>query len=176
MSFPKYSTEPSCKVHRPKDASLGVCTIHDHNIIPKKPPHIISRMGIAYLPQINNVFANLTVRENLSMAAYAVSESMQLQRISKILESFPFLQQRTGSKAGTLSGGQRQMLAMAMALMREPKVMLFDEPTANLAPKMALEVMKKISQMREEFDATIVLVEQNVKRALQIGDMAYLVW
>ena len=132
-------------------------------------------MGIAYLPQINNVFANLTVRENLSMAAYAVSESMQLQRISKILESFPFLQQRTGSKAGTLSGGQRQMLAMAMALMREPKVMLFDEPTANLAPKMALEVMKKISQMREEFDATIVLVEQNVKRALQIGDMAYLV-
>ena len=146
---------------------FGLCTIHDGSVeyfgkdITSKPPHIISRMGIAYLPQINNVFANLTVREK--------------QRISKILESFPFLQQRTGSKAGTLSGGQRQMLAMAMALMREPKVMLFDEPTANLAPKMALEVMKKISQMREEFDATIVLVEQNVKRALQIGDMAYLV-
>ena len=160
---------------------FGLCTVHDGSVeyfgkdITSKPPHSISRMGIAYLPQINNVFANLTVRENLSMAAYAVSESMQLQRISKILESFPFLQQRTGSKAGTLSGGQRQMLAMAMALMREPKVMLFDEPTANLAPKMALEVMKKISQMREEFDATIVLVEQNVKRALQIGDMAYLV-
>ena len=126
---------------------FGLCTIHDGSVeyfgkdITSKPPHSISRMGIAYLPQINNVFANLTVRENLSMAAYAVSESMQLQRISKILESFPFLQQRTGSKAGTLSGGQRQMLAMAMALMREPKVMLFDEPTANLAPKMALEVM-----------------------------------
>ena len=128
---------------------FGLCTIHDGSVeyfgkdITSKPPHIISRMGIAYLPQINNVFANLTVRENLSMAAYAVSESMQLQRISKILESFPFLQQRTGSKAGTLSGGQRQMLAMAMALMREPKA-LFDEPTANLCGGFRGNVFSKI--------------------------------
>ncbi len=160
---------------------FGLCTIHGGFVeyfgkdITSKPPHVISRIGMAYLPQTNNVFTNLTVRENLSMAAYAISESVKLHRISKVLESFPFLQQRTRTKAGTLSGGQRQMLAMAMALMREPKVMLFDEPTANLSPKMALEVMKKITQMRGEFDATVVLVEQNVRRALQIGDTAYIV-
>ncbi len=160
---------------------FGLCTIHEGSVeyfgknITSKQPHTISRMGVAYLPQTNNVFTNLTIRENLSMAAYAVSESAKLHRITSVLESFPFLHQRSGAKAGTLSGGQKQMLAMAMALMREPKVMLFDEPTANLAPKMAMEVMKKISQMREEFDATIVLVEQNVRRALQIGDMAYII-
>ncbi|MDI1496095.1 MAG: ABC transporter ATP-binding protein [Cenarchaeum symbiont of Oopsacas minuta] len=160
---------------------FGLCTIHKGsveyfgNVITKKPPYRISRMGVAYLPQINNVFANLTTNENLTMAAYSVNEETRLQRIKMVLESFPFLYERFNSKANTLSGGQKQMLAMAMALMRKPRVMLFDEPTANLSPKMANEVIKKISQIRIEFDATIVLVEQNIHRALKIGDMAYLV-
>jgi len=77
-------------------------------------------------------------------------------------------------KADTLSGGERQMLAMGMALIRQPKVMLFDEPTASLSPKLANEVLSKIKQMRDDFGITIVLVEQNVKRALKLGDYVYL--
>ena len=78
------------------------------------------------------------------------------------------------SKAENLSGGERQMLAMAMALIRQPKVMLFDEPTASLSPKLANEVLSKIKQLRDDFGITIVLVEQNVKRALKLGDYVYL--
>ena len=137
-----------------------------------KPPHIISRMGIAYLPQINNVFANLTVKisqwQHMHKRVDAITENFKDIRIVSVSATENWIQSRYAKR-------RTKTDAMAMALMREPKVMLFDEPTANLAPKMALEVMKKISQMREEFDATIVLVEQNVKRALQIGDMAYLV-
>jgi len=159
---------------------FGMCTIYSgeitfhHDSITGMMPHKVARGGIAYLPQVNNVFANLTIKENLSMASYTLDSETTSPRIQEALETFPILTKYKNSKAETLSGGERQMLAMAMALIRRPKVMLFDEPTANLSPKLADEVLSKVDHMRKEFGITIILVEQNVKRALKMADMVYL--
>ena len=159
---------------------FGLCAIYSGEIsfagkdITRLAPHQVARKKIAYLPQVNNVFSNLTIKENLSMASYTLDSKTFSKRMPEIFETFPALKKFEKSKADTLSGGERQMLAMAMALIRQPKVMLFDEPTASLSPKLADEVLEKIKQMRDEFGITIILVEQNVKRALKLGDYAYL--
>ena len=108
------------------------------------------------------------------MASYTLDSKQISQRLPEIFETFPILKKFEKKKADTLSGGERQMLAMGMALIRQPKVMLFDEPTASLSPKLAGEVLSKIKQMRDEFGITVILVEQNVKRALNLGDFVYL--
>jgi branched-chain amino acid transport system ATP-binding protein len=108
------------------------------------------------------------------MASYTLDSKTFSQRIPEIFETFPALKKYEKTKADSLSGGERQMLAMAMALIRQPKVMLFDEPTASLSPKLADEVLSKIKQLRDGFGITIILVEQNVKRALKIGDQVFL--
>jgi len=138
------------------------------------PPHVVTRLGIAYLPQVNNVFANLKVKENLLMAGYALGRDEAKERAKEVLVDFPVLNGYMGRRAGTLSGGERQMLAMAMAMMRRPKIMLFDEPTGNLAPKMAIEVLNKIVKLREDYGITLLLAEQNARRALEHGDEALL--
>jgi len=159
---------------------FGLCAVYSGEIkfhgknITGLAPHEVSRKKIAYLPQVDNVFANLTIKENLAMASYTLDSQTQSQRMPEIFETFPALKKYEKSKADTLSGGERQMLAMAMALIRQPKVMLFDEPTASLSPKLADEVLAKIKQMRDDFGVTIILVEQNVKRALKLGDYVYL--
>lgn len=139
-----------------------------------KPPHKIAAMGIAYLPQTNNVFDNLTVEENLRMAGYTVDSSELKDRIEHALEYFPVLKAYMKRKARQMSGGERQMLAMAMALIRSPKVMMFDEPTAALAPKLAYQVLNIIQRLRDELGITVILVEQNAKIALERGDKAVL--
>ncbi|MBO3803155.1 MAG: ABC transporter ATP-binding protein [Candidatus Brockarchaeota archaeon] len=138
------------------------------------PTHEITKLGIAYLPQVNSTFSNLTVRENLVMAGYVLGKEEADERVRKALEDFPVLKGYASRKAATLSGGERQMLAMAMALTRKPKVMLFDEPTASLSPKVALEVLGEIRALKEERGMTIVLAEQNARRALEMGDRAIL--
>jgi branched-chain amino acid transport system ATP-binding protein len=138
------------------------------------PPHVVTRLGIAYLPQVDNVFANLKVKENLVMAGYALGKNEAKEHAKMVLDDFPFLNEYLGRKAGTLSGGERQMLAMAMAMMRRPKIMLYDEPTGSLAPKMAIEVLDKIVKLRDDYGITLVLVEQNARRALEVGDKALL--
>jgi branched-chain amino acid transport system ATP-binding protein len=138
------------------------------------PTHDITRLGISYLPQVNSTFSNLTVRENLVMAGYILSREEADERVRKALEDFPVLKKYIDRKAGTLSGGERQMLAMAMAMTRKPKVMLFDEPTASLAPKVAFEILREIRVLKEEHKMTIVLAEQNARRALEMGDRAIL--
>jgi len=159
---------------------FGLCAIYSGTItfsgnkITGLAPHQVARKKIAYLPQVNNVFSNLTIKENLSMASYTLDSKQIAQRLPEIYETFPVLKEFEKNKADTLSGGERQMLAMAMALIRQPIVMLFDEPTASLSPKLANEVLSKIKQMRDEFGITIILVEQNVKRALNLGDFVYL--
>lgn len=136
-------------------------------------PHTIARKRVAYLPQVDNVFGNLTIRENLVMASYTLDSKTFHERLPQIYKTFPVLENRN-DKAKKLSGGQRQMLAMAMALIREPETLLFDEPTASLSPKLAAEVLEKIVQIRDEYGITIILVEQNVRQALKIGDTVFL--
>lgn len=156
-----------CKVYS------GKIIFHDDDITGMST-HQVARRKIAYLPQINNVFANLSIKENLLMAGYTLDSDTFSQRITQIFETFPILRKFEKSKSNILSGGQRQMLGMAMALIRRPEVMLFDEPTASLSPKLAQDVLDKIKQMRDDFGITIILVEQNLTRALEMGDRVYL--
>jgi len=159
---------------------MGVATIHSGKImyegknITGLPTHRIARMGIAYVPQTGNVFAELTVRENLRIAGYTLDKSEVMERVSEVLEMFPVLEKFSERKAGTLSGGERRMLAIAMGLMRRPKVLMLDEITTDLAPILVKRVLEKVVELRDKLGLTIILVEQMAKRALEIGDRAYL--
>jgi len=137
-------------------------------------PHQIARLGIAYLPQTESTFTRLTVAENFKMAGYTVGRQDYDERLEKALTLFPKLTSYMKSKVSNLSGGERQMVAMAMALLRKPNTIMFDEPTANLAPMIATQVLSTISYLSKGSDITILLVEQNATRALQIGQYAYL--
>jgi branched-chain amino acid transport system ATP-binding protein len=147
---------------------------HDGQEITGLASHKIARSGIAFLPQTDNVFTNLTITENLKLAGYTINQNDYRTRLKRIFQLFPQLSAYTNTKALSLSGGERQMLAMALALIREPNVMMFDEPTANLAPKIATQVLNLISSLAKEIGLTILLAEQNARRALEIGDVAYL--
>jgi branched-chain amino acid transport system ATP-binding protein len=136
------------------------------------PPHKVAEQGIAYLPQVDNVFSNLTVYENLLIAGYGLKRDEDA--VTDVLEMFPHLKTYRNKKAAEMSGGERQMLAIAMALIRKPKLMLFDEPTGNLSPKMATQILNVIKELRDIHGKTIILAEQNAKKALEIGDKAVL--
>ena len=147
---------------------------HDEQDITGWPSHKIARSGIAFLPQTDNVFTNLTTAENLKLAGYRISKDDYGTRLKRIFGLFPQLSAYTNTKAFSLSGGERQMLAMALALVREPNVMMFDEPTANLAPRVATQVLNLIASLAKDIGLTVILAEQNAKRALEIGNIAYL--
>ena len=146
----------------------------DGKTISKLPPHEIARLGIAYLPQTESTFTQLTVTENFKMAGYTVGTEDFEQRKRNVLEMFPRLSSYMKTKVSHLSGGERQMVAMSMALLRKPNTIMFDEPTANLAPIIATEVLNTIIYLSKNSGLTILLVEQNATRALQIGHSAYL--
>ena len=130
-------------------------------------------LGIGYVPQVENVFPSLTVRENLELAFPRGSDRARRNgRIEKIVEEFPILGLRMGSPARALSGGERQMLAMARALVNDPALVLLDEPTAALAPVVVTEILKRISGMREG-GTPVLLVEQNARAALALSDRGY---
>jgi branched-chain amino acid transport system ATP-binding protein len=138
------------------------------------PAHEIAKRGLAYLPQTESVFTQLTVTENFRMAGYTVTETDFDSRLKGGLAMFPQLSNYLKSKAQNLSGGERQMLAMTMALIRNPKVIMLDEPTANLSPKLATQVLGKVAELATTMGMAVLLVEQNAKKALEIGDRAYL--
>ncbi|MBI3840553.1 MAG: ABC transporter ATP-binding protein [Thaumarchaeota archaeon] len=150
----------------------GTVTLDDKTIS-GLPAHEIARLGLAYLPQTESTFTQLTVKENFRMAAYTVSSSEYPSRLAEATKHFPRLSAYMTSKVHNLSGGERQMVAMAMALIRRPKVIMFDEPTANLAPIIATQVLDTISLLAKE-NLAVVLVEQNARKALEMGDKAYL--
>jgi len=142
--------------------------------ISRLEPFERARMGLAYLPQVGSTFDNLTIRENLRMAGYTLPKDKREERIGEVLDIFPILKSYVNERVKVLSGGMRQMLATGIALMRRPKIMLFDEPTANLAPNLAEEVMNKILEIEEQFGITMVFVEQNAAMVLACCDTAYL--
>jgi branched-chain amino acid transport system ATP-binding protein len=146
----------------------------DGKVISKLAPHEIARLGVAYLPQTESTFTHLTVAENFKMASYTVKREEIQERTRRALEIFPKLSSYMNTRVSSLSGGERQMVAMSMALLRKPNTIMFDEPTANLAPIIATQVLNTITYLAQDSGITILLVEQNATRALQIGDSAYL--
>ncbi len=158
----------------------GITTLYQGNIfldgksISHLPSHEIARMGLAYLPQTESVFTQLTVAENIKMAGYTVPPADFGGRLQSVIEMFPQVDKYMKTKVQNLSGGERQMVAMSMALLRKPSVIMFDEPTANLSPKLATQVLNTVGTVAKELGLTVLLVEQNAKRALDMGDKAYL--
>jgi ABC-type branched-subunit amino acid transport system ATPase component len=134
-------------------------------------PERIVRKGMCYVPQSENVFPSLSIQENLEMGAFTRTDGYR-QRLDEIYGLFPDLAQRPRLRAGSLSGGQRQMLALARALMLDPKLLLLDEPTASLSPKMVGDIFDKIHNINQT-GVAILIVEQNAKEALSIGDRGY---
>ena len=135
-------------------------------------PHSVTRKGVAYVAQLDNVFPSLTVRENLELGAIAGGNGSIDERIERMYELFPRLSERRTQAAGTMSGGERQMVAMARALMPDPRLVLVDEPSAGLAPAFVDAIFEKLVEINDS-GVTILMVEQNAKRALAMSDRGY---
>jgi branched-chain amino acid transport system ATP-binding protein len=134
-------------------------------------PEQVARRGIGYSPQMDSVFPSLTVRDNLELGGFIRRDNL-VEDMDEMLKLFPELERRKGNLAKTLSGGERQMLAVARALMARPRLLLLDEPTAGLSPKALSMLFNKILEIKSK-GITMLLVEQNAKRALGISDRAY---
>jgi len=141
--------------------------------ITRVPPHERARLGIAYVPQTGNVFESLSVEENLKLAGHGLGKREFMEKLREVFDIFPFLRDVLKRRAAQLSGGQRQMLGVAMALIRSAKLIMLDEPTAALAPKVAVEVMEKLVELVRR-GITILMAEQNALLALKYADWAYL--
>ena len=141
--------------------------------ITKTPAHKIVSMGMAHVPEGRRVFAELSVYENLKMGAYTRKDKNEIEEsLANVYKRFPRLEERRNQMAGTLSGGEQQMLAMGRALMSRPKIILMDEPSMGLSPILVNEIFDIIRSVSES-GTTVLLVEQNAKKALSIADRAY---
>ena len=141
--------------------------------ISKIPGHRIVSMGMAHVPEGRRMFSNLTVLENLKMGAYTRKDKQEINNsLEMVYERFPRLKERTRQLAGTLSGGEQQMLAMGRALMANPRILLLDEPSMGLSPLLVSEIFDIIQEINKQ-GVTILLVEQNAKKALSIANRAY---
>lgn len=148
----------------------GKISLKNEDITGLKPDKVANK-GISYVPQVDNVFPSLTIQENLEMGAF-IREDDYSQRLNEIYELFPILGERKKQKAGQLSGGQRQMVAMGRALMVDPQVLLLDEPSAGLSPKLVDMIFEKIKDINKT-GVSMIIVEQNAREALKMADHGY---
>ncbi|WP_269499313.1 ABC transporter ATP-binding protein [Castellaniella sp. S9] len=140
--------------------------------ITQLPTHTVMQRGIAISPEGRRVFPDLTVSENLNMGGFFLDRRQTEESLEHVFELFPRLKERAGQRAGTMSGGEQQMLAIGRALMTRPKLLLLDEPTLGLAPLIIAQIFDIIRTIREE-GVTVFLVEQNANKALQVADRGY---
>ena len=152
--------------------SKGGTVTFEGKDITRKPGHAIVRLGMSHVPEGRRVFAGLTVAENLRMGAYTRPAGEIPESLKMVYERFPRLEERKNQAAGTLSGGEQQMLAIGRAMMSRPKIMLMDEPSMGLSPLLVGEIFEIIQELNRS-GMTILLVEQNAKMALSIADRAY---
>ncbi len=158
---------------------FGLAPIHSGKVLwhgkPIKPvSHEVVARGIAFVPQGRRVFTSLTVEENLEIGGYTVPDKKEVRRrIEEVMEIFLALKAKRHAKSGTLSGGQQQQLAIARGLMTDPKVLLLDEPTLGLAPKIIKEVFETIKEINQRHKTSIMVVEHNIKSLLNFVNRAY---
>ena len=155
-----------------KKAASGSITYDGHDLIKTEPSKIIT-LGMAHVPEGRHIFPSMTVAENLEMGAYIRNDKDGIQAsVKEVFERFPRLKERRRQLAGTLSGGEQQMLAVGRALMSNPKIILMDEPSMGLSPLLVKEIFHIIQEVHKQ-GITVLLVEQNAKMALSIADRAY---
>jgi branched-chain amino acid transport system ATP-binding protein len=142
-------------------------------VISRLPSYRIARMGVVLVPEGRQIFTQMSVGENLRMGGYLIEDQREMERrLDEVVELFPRLKERLSQSAGSLSGGEQQMLAMGRALMAQPNVLLLDEPSMGLAPKLVEEIFELIVKLKAA-QRTILLVEQNARLALEVSDDAY---
>ncbi len=148
--------------------------IFDNKNIENLPPHDIVNMGISQVPEGRRIFARLTVEDNLRLGASSNEKGKNFdQDVKDVYDLFPVLKDRLIQRGGTLSGGEQQMLAIGRAMMARPKMLLLDEPSLGIAPKLVNQIFLAIKNINKEKEVTIFLVEQNAKKALELADRAY---
>ena len=153
----------------PKSGSI----VFEGKDLTRTPAHKIVEMGMAHVPEGRRVFADMSVYENLLLGAYTRKDKAEIaESLAGVYKRFPRLEERKGQRAGTLSGGEQQMLAMGRALMSKPRIILMDEPSMGLSPIFVNEIFDIIREVSES-GTTVLLVEQNAKKALSIADRAY---
>ena len=138
-------------------------------------PHLIARRGVVQVPEGRKIFSSITVKENLHLGAYMIHDRKRVEEnLKKVYRTFPILQERQAQPGGTLSGGEQQMLAIARGLMSQPKLLMLDEPSMGIMPKLITEIFEMIQHLNKQEGLTILLVEQNVQEALELADYAYI--
>ncbi|MBB4910481.1 ABC transporter ATP-binding protein [Actinophytocola algeriensis] len=156
-------------LHRP----IGGSVVFDGRDVSRLPAHAIARLGLALVPEGRRLFAHQTVRANLILGAYLQRDrAVRAELLARVVSLFPVLGERMGQKAGMLSGGEQQMLALGRALMSKPRLLVLDEPSLGIAPRTAELIFDAISQVRAE-GVTVLLVEQNLRAALRLSDRLY---
>jgi len=155
-------------------ADSGEVKLYNYNLLTMNPSKIVT-LGMAHVPEGRQIFAQMTVRENLEMGAYIRNDKSQIENdIEDVYKRFPRLKERYKQNAGTLSGGEQQMLAIGRAMMSKPKILLMDEPSMGLSPLLVKEIFEIIKELNNS-GITILLVEQNAKMALSIANRAYVI-
>jgi len=156
------------------DVTEGEINFKNKNIRGLKTHELISQ-GIVYMPQGRIIFGSLTVKENLLLGAEMIDNAEEIEkRMSSVYEQFPILRERADILAFTLSGGERQMLSLGRALMMKPDILMLDEPSLGLSPKLQKELFEMIKKLKDDLGISILIIEQNAKKAIEISDRVYL--